>query len=88
MFYDINGQIFDVALLAEQMKNTSPKERKGVAPFCPMLSQGWGLLRISNVSLHPLIDAARDFIEPALWTTFRKEGMDLVIKAMKEDRLA
>lgn len=84
---DINGDIFDVALLAKSLSDKAPDNRKGIAPFCPMLSQGWGLLRIENVPLYPLVDAARDFIEPALWTTFRKEGMDMVLRAMEEGRL-
>ena len=87
MRHDINGQIFDVALLADALVNTPPDKRTGIAPFCPMLSQGWGLLRIANVSLHPDIDRARDYIEQALWTTFKKEGMDLVINAMKEGKV-
>lgn len=80
---DIGGEIFDVALLAGVLRDRVPEERAGVAPFCPMLSQGWGLLRISNVQLDPRIDAARDHIEPALWTTFRPAGMDIVLDAMQ-----
>jgi len=84
MLHDINGQIFDVALLADKLSNLPPGDRTGIAPFCPMLSQGWGLLRIANVQLHPQIDMARDHMEQALWTTFKKEGMPLVIDAMEK----
>lgn len=81
MQHDINGQIFDVALLADKLPNL-PSRDIGIAPFCPMLSQGWGLLRIANVQLHPDIDMARDHMVQALWTTFDEKGMDLVINAM------
>ena len=84
---DINGRIFDVELLAEKLGGTSPSARDGIAPCCPMLSQGWGLLRISGVSLQRNIEAARDHIAPALWTTFREPGMDLVVKALKRQRV-
>lgn len=87
MRHDINGQIFDVALLANELSDVPLPARQGIAPFCPMLSQGWGLLRIGNVVLHPDIDRARDHLKPALWTTFRERGMDLVIDAMRRDRV-
>jgi len=81
---DIQGQFFDVALLANTLADIPPREREGIAPFCPMLSQGWGLLRISNTQLAPEIDAARDHIRPALWTTFERKGMDLVLDALSD----
>ncbi len=79
---DIRGEIFDVALLANALAGVPPQNRIGIAPFCPMLTQGWGLLRIANVLLPPEIDAARDHIEPALWTTFRPKGMDIITDAI------
>ncbi|MCU7843910.1 MAG: caspase family protein [Candidatus Thiodiazotropha sp. (ex Monitilora ramsayi)] len=87
MQHDINGQIFDVALLADMLADLPPNDRRGIAPFCPMLSQGWGLLRIANVDIPREIDMARDYIEPALWTTFRRKGMDLVIEAIESGRV-
>lgn len=87
MRHDINGQIFDVELLADELGGTSPAERDGIAPCCPMLSQGWGLLRISRVSLQRNIEAARDHIEPALWTTFRESGMNLVAEALGREQV-
>jgi len=87
MRHDIEGQIFDVALLAGVLRDVAPDAREGIAPFCPMLSQGWGLLRIANVQLLPEVDTARDHMVPALWTTFRPRGMELVIDALRRGRV-
>lgn len=59
---------FDVALLSRE------SDWPPVAPFCPLLNQGWSLLE-----LHP--SAARNLRElrahllPALWTTLTAEGV-------------
>lgn len=83
MQHDINGQIFDVALLADMLEKIPPHRRSTIAPFCPMLSQGWGLLRIANVDLPQKIEQARDHIKPALWTTFSPAGMNLVMETIE-----
>ncbi len=42
---DLQIHLFDVAMLARRL--TSDRRRGDVFPFCPMLAQGWGLLRVT-----------------------------------------
>jgi hypothetical protein len=61
-----------------------PVEERAVAPFCPMLSQGWSYLRAKEISLPPSVDGAGDHLLPSLWTAFDPDGMDIVIGALRE----
>jgi hypothetical protein len=70
--------LFDVAMLADATDSSSDAR----APFCPMLSQGWTLLRVHNVQLG-VIRNARDHVLPSLWATFDSEGMDIVTSALQ-----
>jgi hypothetical protein len=72
-------RLFDVAMLAGSLPNAplSPTT-PGIAPFCPMLSQGWSLLRVKNVHLDPHLYSLQDHLKPSLWTTFDPAGVDLV----------
>jgi hypothetical protein len=76
MHDDLQIDLFDVAMLADALSSTSHPPR--VVPFCPMLSQGWGLLRVKGVQLPPALAPLADLRRPALWTTFEPAGMDLI----------
>lgn len=81
---DYQTQLFDASLLA----GTLPKipispESPRVTPFCPMLSQGWSLLRVRNVRLDPNLYTAQAYLKPSLWTTFGPQGMDVLQSAFK-----
>lgn len=78
---DLNASIFDVALLAGALK------ARAIAPFCPMLTQGWNLLRLRSVDLPKIIAEGQDELEPALWTTFRPSRAAKIMKAMKRGKL-
>jgi len=82
---DLNADLFDVAMLA----GTLAGARHGlpVAPFCPMLSQGWGLLRVKGVHLPQSLTEAADHLRPALWTTFAPAGMDIIEEAFHKGNL-
>jgi hypothetical protein len=67
--------LFDVAMLAGVLGD---RRGRPPAPFCPMLSQGWGLLRSRNLALPEELANARDHLLRALWTTFDPEGMRIV----------
>ncbi len=73
---DLNADLFDVAILAGTLSGS----RRGppVVPFCPMLGQGWGLLRVRGVRLSQALLQAADHLRPALWTTFEPAGMDII----------
>jgi hypothetical protein len=72
-----NVDFFDVALLAGTDLQ-SPGNRRRVVPFCPMLSRGWSLLRVKNVSLLPGLLEARNSMRESLWTSFRAPGMKII----------
>jgi hypothetical protein len=67
MRQDLHCDLFDVAMLARKITNES---KRSFVPFCPMLTQGWNLLRARGIALPHVLDEAQDELEPALWTTF------------------
>lgn len=86
MYEDLQASIFDVALLAGDLKAMT-NNGSAIAPFCPMLTQGWNLLRLRNVMLPRVIAEAQDELEAALWTTFRPSRADKIMNAMKRGKL-
>src|SRR5262249_25505306 len=59
-----------------------------VVPFCPMLTQGWQLLRVRDVTLSEDLQKARDDLRPALWTTFGPRGMESIASAVRAAKAA
>jgi hypothetical protein len=87
MRYDLTAELFDVAMLAR--RNVCPRENGSgavgelpILPFCPMLRQGWSLLAVQGAQLPAAARKARDWLLPALWTTFAPEGVELLREAM------
>jgi hypothetical protein len=74
---DLGADLFDVSMLAGLLSG-KPAGSVEAYPFCPMLSQGWSLLRVRDVRLPEPVNAARDHLRPSLWTTFDREGMEIV----------
>ena len=72
---------FDVALLADRLPPMLNRMQH-VAPFCPMLGQGWALLGEAEARLHPAVALARTHLVPSLWTTFGREGVDILEAAI------
>jgi hypothetical protein len=71
---DLSANVFDVAMLAGVMSRPQVDGTITV-PFCPMLSQGWAWLRVRNVTLSANLTKARDYLRPALWTTFQSGAL-------------
>jgi Caspase domain len=83
---DLHCRLFDVALLARQI--TGPvSTRQLIVPFCPMLTQGWNLLRALGVMLSNVLDEAQDELEPALWTTFAPARAQAIFDAIERGEL-
>jgi hypothetical protein len=82
---DLETRLFDVAMLAGALAGNG--SYLGVVPFCPLLSQGWNLLRVKRAGIPPAAEAAADHLLPALWTTFAPAGMDLIFRALDQGRL-
>jgi hypothetical protein len=76
---DLHADLFDVAMLADSLSRT--RHGPPFVPFCPMLSQGWGLLRVKDVPLPHAVSEAADHLRSALWTTFEPAGMDIIEEA-------
>jgi hypothetical protein len=65
---------FDVALLAGKLEPEGLKNGR-IAPFCPMLTQGWALLD-ESVPVSPAVRVAAHYLKPALWTTLTDKGVE------------
>lgn len=83
---DMGSDLFDIALLADALSGRRIEGPNDVVPFCPMLSQGWQLLRVKEVSLSEQVERARADLRQALWTTFGRRGMDLIFSAIQATR--
>jgi hypothetical protein len=83
---DLDANLFDVALLADVLSGKRINNPNEVVPFCPMLAQGWQLLRVKEVSLLEQVERARADMRQSLWTTFGPRGMDSIFGAIQSQR--
>jgi hypothetical protein len=77
--------LFDVALLKMQVPMTDgvkAPRNLNFAPWLPVLTQGWMLLGKAEEHMPKPLKQARRFLKPGLWTTFMKEGADILEAAM------
>jgi hypothetical protein len=81
---DLQAELFDVLMLARKMRQTSHFQ---IVPFCPMLTQGWNLLRAHRIALPEVLEDAQDELEPALWTTFKPDRLQLILDAVKQGKI-
>ena len=89
MRQDIGVDLFDVAMLARRTiaADRSQPTSLSVVPFCPMLTQGWNLLRARGIELPAVLDAAQDDLHHAVWTTFRPEPLRKIFDAIQNGKL-
>ena len=89
MWNDLGGvDLFDVLMLTGEMSGKPAGNTGGPYPFCPMLSQGWGLLRVRDVRLPERIVALREHLRVSLWTTFDSEGMQTVEDVLRAGQVS
>lgn len=69
--------LFDVAMLDAALTGTW-NGGLPVYPVCPMLTQGWSLLRASGTRLLNHLDDARGSLKQSLWTTLDARGMNIL----------
>jgi hypothetical protein len=87
MTADLGADLFDVALLADRLTGQRIEgPLNAIVPFCPMLTQGWQLLRVREVTLSEDVQRARDNLRPALWTTFGPRGMEFIGRAIQSSK--
>jgi len=75
---DLNFDLFDVAMLARVLAGRRWEPDGLVEPFCPMLTQGWNLLRVNDASLPDAVQSAGAHLRGSLWTTFAARGIVLL----------
>jgi len=83
---DLGAGLFDVELLG--LKRGEAMHAAGVAPFSPLLSQTWSLLRARGVALPRALQQAQTHLCNSLWTTFEPEGVTSIANAMQEGEIA
>ena len=87
--------LFDIALLAGKLgpkrpakaKTKKPMKPPAVAPFCPMLTQGWALLTPIDKFLPAPVREAGRFLKQSLWTLLRPQGVELLSDAIVKGAL-
>jgi len=79
---DLKADLFDVAMLAGFAEGV-PVFANPTVPFCPMLTQGWNLLRAYDVDLPDVLTTASRFLTNSLWSTFTIRGTTVVLDAIK-----
>ncbi|MBB4219235.1 hypothetical protein FHT79_006466 [Rhizobium sp. BK212] len=86
MTSDLEVVLYDVDLLARRPREKAAGDRT-IVPFCPMLTQGWNLLRSRDVKFPSVLDRAQDDLEATLWTTFKPESAAEILEAIKNGEL-
>lgn len=82
---DLGVDLYDIRLLSERRPELA--DVHAVAPFCPILTQAWSLLRPRRVTLPAQLDEAAGHLCPSLWTTFRPDGADALFDAVEQGAL-
>jgi len=83
---DLQADLFDVFMLAGYANNP-PAYGKPPVPFCPLLTQGWNLVRAYDVTLPDVLTGASRYLCNSLWSTFTKRGTALLIDAVRSGAL-
>jgi len=79
--------LFDLALLVGAFSRSNSDASVAPIPFCPMLSQGWGLLRVRNNRVPQQLAAVRQYLRVSLWATIEADGMEIVVSELRSSRL-
>jgi hypothetical protein len=75
---------FDVVMLAARLPNRPQNlHQVCVAPFAPMLSQGWSLLDPDDPLHCPVHARLRQHLVPSLWTTLDAQGVEIARNAIR-----
>ncbi|MGC4040071.1 MAG: caspase family protein [Flavobacterium sp.] len=81
--------IFDIAMLAGKKPSNKRlfSANYKIRSFCPMLSLGWAYRSKFDSGTRPEILDAAKYLVPGLWTTFEKEGTQILKKLIQNRRL-
>jgi hypothetical protein len=81
--HDLGARLFDVAMLARELRDVKVDRNANVVPFVPMLAQGWDLVESGRVRLHGALDGIRARVRESLWSLFDSAGTDMLLAAMR-----
>lgn len=73
--------LYDLELLSRPPGEALPSV--DLAPFCPLLSQTWSLLRAHRAELPEHLASAQPHLRNALWTSFEAEGVEAIARALR-----
>ena len=82
---DLGADLFDVRMLSGNAVNRE-EDAVQTVPFCPMLTQGWNLLRSYRIEISPVLAEASRFLTNSLWSTFTGAGAKIVFNAVKSGK--
>ena len=85
---DLQTSLFDVALLARLLVDTTITLQSHVVPFTPLLSQGWSLLSAHRVKLPQGLDGLQATLQDSLWSLYDERGAALISQALRTKELA
>jgi Caspase domain len=80
---DLGARLFDVAMLARELRDVKVDRHADVVPFVPMLAQGWDLVTSGRVRLHDALKEIRPRVRESLWSLFDVAGVDMLRSAMR-----
>lgn len=81
-------RLCDPAMLAWWLIGAGPASgASGYFPFCPVLRQGWELLRVKQVALAEPLLQAQPHLLPSFVTTFAAPGAEMVSGAIERGEL-
>lgn len=80
---DIGFTFFDLALLGRALGKGLLRQDQQIIPFCPLLSQGWSLLRANRVSLPACLNNIELNMKDSLWSLFDSDGLEKLKEAMR-----
>jgi hypothetical protein len=80
---DLGCGLFDVAMLARELRGKTINREADVVPFVPMVAQGWDLVDAAGVRLHPKLDGIRARVGESLWSLFDRVGVALLRDTLK-----
>ncbi len=79
---DLGRGLFDVAMLARELRGKTINREADVVPFVPMVAQGWDLVDAAGVRLHPKLDGIRARVSESLWSLFDRAGVAMLRDAL------
>src|SRR5213075_2756762 len=78
---ELGLDLWDVAMLDRGLWNRRA-DNVSVAPYFPMLTQGWSLLRAYNCEVPRTIAPAASHLRSAIWSSFAEPGMNIIERGL------